>query len=525
MTLRATLAALASATLSCAGQPTADVRAAAAGEPTELSCAEPGCGWVLDPGACAAVATLLGIPGQFVDVHMTGLQVGDNVLPAAGGAYTVTLRSDATFDWTAPRPVSFVVVTGDQASSSVYSYVPPARLDVGLSPRNPPLAQVLFCSAPAEALAVSLTAGAGFARTWAWSIDKSSPTSSVTAAVGATVEAQYAVTVEAGAVDAAWVATGTVTVENPLAVAASRVGLEGSVGAVSFTPDCGDFSGILAPGGSVTCTWSAPLGAGLDATAVVTVSWGGGGAYAATAGSAVRAAATTARASVVASAPVTFGAPTTVVDPCVVVTDDRAGTLGTVCADQAPATFSYALPVGPYLTCDASGEGYAFSNTASFAAPSGASGASTWVVNVQVPCSGGCTLTQGYWKTHSREGPAPYDARWKNLGALEEDTVFFLSGQTWLEVFRTPVRGSAYYALAHQYMAARLNVLAGASASALGDALSTAEAFFAATAPGASLPAAKRAQLLALADLLDRFNSGLVGPGHCDDVEPGCAAP
>ena len=82
-------------------------------------------------------------------------------------------------------------------------------------------------------------------------------------------------------------------------------------------------------------------------------------------------------------------------------------------------------------------------------------------------CENGCTLTQGYWKTHSTYGPASKpDATWNLLpGGLGPDTVFFLSGDTWYEVFWTAPAGNAYYNLAHQYMAARLNVLDGASAS------------------------------------------------------------
>ena len=50
--------------------------------------------------------------------------------------------------------------------------------------------------------------------------------------------------------------------------------------------------------------------------------------------------------------------------------------------------------------------------------------------------------------------------------ALGPDTVFFLSGDSWYEVFWTAPAGNQYYNLAHQYMAARLNVLDGASAPA-----------------------------------------------------------
>ncbi len=48
------------------------------------------------------------------------------------------------------------------------------------------------------------------------------------------------------------------------------------------------------------------------------------------------------------------------------------------------------------------------------------------------PCNQGCTLTPGYWKTHSRRGPAPYDDTWAQLGPSQETKAFFLSGKTLL---------------------------------------------------------------------------------------------
>ncbi len=119
----------------------------------------------------------------------------------------------------------------------------------------------------------------------------------------------------------------------------------------------------------------------------------------------------------------------------------------------------------------------------------------------------GCTYTQGYWKNHSAAGPAPYDDGWKALaGGLEHNTIFFASGKTWLALFRTPVRGSAYVALAHQYMAAKLNVLNGAAASAnVLAALVTAESYF----------SGNNVSITGLAGLLDNYNNGLLGTPHC----------
>jgi hypothetical protein len=148
----------------------------------------------------------------------------------------------------------------------------------------------------------------------------------------------------------------------------------------------------------------------------------------------------------------------------------------------------------------------------------------TNTLHVVVHCESGCTLTQGYWKTHSTYGPASKpDATWSLVpGGAGPDTVFFLSGASWYQVFWTAPAGNAYYNLAHQYMAARLNVLDGASApSSVTDAITAATALFNAYTP-AQIGAmdsknAVRKQFIALAGTLGSYNEGLIGPGHCDE--------
>ena len=134
---------------------------------------------------------------------------------------------------------------------------------------------------------------------------------------------------------------------------------------------------------------------------------------------------------------------------------------------------------------------------------------------------GGCTLTPGYWKTHSMYGPAPYDDTWASIG---EDTPFFLSGQSYYEVlWTTPQGGNAYYILAHAYIAAELNFLNGADPSAAQAAFDEATALLGTYTPdelaGLKGKAGKetRAQFIALAEILDAYNNGLIGPGHCSE--------
>ena len=127
----------------------------------------------------------------------------------------------------------------------------------------------------------------------------------------------------------------------------------------------------------------------------------------------------------------------------------------------------------------------------------------------------GCTLTPGYWKTHSKYGPAPLDDTW----AGREDNGFWLSGQTVYEVINTPPkRGNAYYILSFQYIAAYLNNDTGAWVPEdVWEAINWADVFFATYGPSDTLSEEERAAAIANASILANFNEGIIGPGHCDD--------
>lgn len=121
----------------------------------------------------------------------------------------------------------------------------------------------------------------------------------------------------------------------------------------------------------------------------------------------------------------------------------------------------------------------------------------------------GCTLTQGYWKNHTSNWPSPYSP----------SATFYLSGQTWLEVFNTSPNGSGYYILAVQFMAAKLNIANGAGAPAsILTALSDSETFFLNNTPASCTAANFNCnQQKATAAVLDDYNNGIYngGPPHC----------
>lgn len=178
---------------------------------------------------------------------------------------------------------------------------------------------------------------------------------------------------------------------------------------------------------------------------------------------------------------------------------------------NAPKVFNYSKSF-MYDTCG----DYQVTNTATavpdLTIPEGLEISDSLTVTIHVPCVGGCSLTQGYWKTHSTYGPAPYDPAWSQIG---EDTPFFLSGASWYKVLWTkPSKGNVYYQLAHQFIAAYLNKLNGADTAAINNALATAEQLLMTYAPSSLIP---KTQFTSLAFTLDQYNNGYTGPGHCSE--------
>ncbi len=346
-------------------------------------------------------------------------------------------------------------------------------------------------------LDIEKTAVPEFTRTYEWMLTKSCDGENpLTLAVGQTFNYPFSWTAEiAGYTDSDWQVTGLIMIENNTPETAtitsvSDVLSDGTVAAVSCD---GDFT--LLPGEALECGYTAELPGAINGINTVTVETctplveGG-----------------------TATAPYTFGDPTTQVDASIQVTDDCQTTPVTVNLADAPNTHSYTCQVGPYEAC---GE-YTYTNTASFVtADLGITGSDNCVITVDVPCGGGCTRTLGYWKTHSKYGPAPYDDVWGG----KEDETFFLSGQSYYEVLWTPPAGNVYYNLAHQYIAAEMNFLAGADPSAVQSTFDAATALLSTNSPNdaAGLKGKDKKPWTELASTLDDYNNGDIGPGHCDE--------
>jgi hypothetical protein len=125
--------------------------------------------------------------------------------------------------------------------------------------------------------------------------------------------------------------------------------------------------------------------------------------------------------------------------------------------------------------------------------------------------AGGCAYTQGYWG--SKPGvawPYPY-----SRGAT-----FYLSGQTWQQVLDTAVNGApGYYQLAHQFIAATLNVANGALLPAgIKATLADADAWLNNNTPAKCTAAGSCGLQRDWAAVLDEYNNGQYagGPPHCE---------
>ena len=122
------------------------------------------------------------------------------------------------------------------------------------------------------------------------------------------------------------------------------------------------------------------------------------------------------------------------------------------------------------------------------------------------PLAQNCTYTQGYWKNHEEVWP---------VTSLTLGTVSYTKAEL-LQILKEPARGNKLVILAHQLIAAKLNLANGANPIAAAATIAAADALIGALVcppiGGGSLPADPATSY---ANLLDDFNNGLIGPGHC----------
>ena len=139
---------------------------------------------------------------------------------------------------------------------------------------------------------------------------------------------------------------------------------------------------------------------------------------------------------------------------------------------------------------------------------------------------GGCTYTQGYWKTH---GPIPTgnnSNQWLIAPGdyLLGNPAYSYTDLEWLSIFNTPpAKGNGLLSLAHQLMAAKLNVANGAETTpgVLQAIVDSDNLIGNRVVPPVGNGFIAADTVSNLATLLNTYNNGgLTVAGHCNDEVP-----
>jgi hypothetical protein len=116
-----------------------------------------------------------------------------------------------------------------------------------------------------------------------------------------------------------------------------------------------------------------------------------------------------------------------------------------------------------------------------------------------------CTFGAGYWRTHPNAWP----------GRFDPDAIFYTSEKSWVDVLDTQPKGDAYYILAHQFIAAGLNLDQldpSLRPDEIGEPWAIVGPRYFTEGAHSSLT---RAELITLATLFEGFNEGKRGVPPC----------
>lgn len=122
-----------------------------------------------------------------------------------------------------------------------------------------------------------------------------------------------------------------------------------------------------------------------------------------------------------------------------------------------------------------------------------------------------CTFTIGYWKNHPEAWPP-------TCLPMQLGNNFYTAAEV-MAIANQPVAGNGAISLAHQLIAAKLNVCQGANPTAVAACINAADALLA-TCGADKIPPHGTCNLApaatsATTQCLDDYNNGITGPGHC----------
>ena len=121
-----------------------------------------------------------------------------------------------------------------------------------------------------------------------------------------------------------------------------------------------------------------------------------------------------------------------------------------------------------------------------------------------------CTFTQGYWKNHPEAWP---------VGSLTLGNNTYTAAQL-LQILQTPAGGNGLLILAHQLIAAKLNIADGADGSSIGADITNGDNLIGnLSIPPIGSDTLPSSDVDTIANDLNDFNTGKTGPGHCAVVK------
>jgi hypothetical protein len=142
-----------------------------------------------------------------------------------------------------------------------------------------------------------------------------------------------------------------------------------------------------------------------------------------------------------------------------------------------------------------------------------------------LPCGseGTCTFTQGYWKTHNplvcnSDPGSPLCIQWPvsdvTLGNVDYDISQLVA------IFNQPAAGNGLISLAHQLIAAKLNIANGADSTDIAADVAAADALIGnMVVPPVGTDSLAPSVTSTLVTSLTNYNEGATGPGHCSDEQ------
>lgn len=156
----------------------------------------------------------------------------------------------------------------------------------------------------------------------------------------------------------------------------------------------------------------------------------------------------------------------------------------------------------------------------------------TWDAGLYLLELDGCTLTIGFWKNHAGTGPQPdfvtpllpiwlgNEGGTKSIEVTDAITAARIMGKNINgPIFGTKKKSNGIIKLYAQLLGAKLNIENGADGSDVAGVIAEADAFLAdydwTDWRGLSKP--EKQMVIGWMSMIDDYNNGIIGPGHCDD--------